>query len=362
MQPEVANLMAPGTIVDPGGPLSAFADQLAAQQLVRATRRAFVRCANPNDYDFADAVDPDCPGRVAVPDDALDDWVWCPRCERRLETSRKQAFQAMVLEPDLPAIRARIGQMLGALGLPVREQPEGVFRIESGDAETAVVLMDACSLALRFGLTAEQGAIAVAAERGKFNWQLPAGTPLLSAADLVLLSPEPLLAAVRDALAGRPKVVVVPPPVTSERARPAPRFPLPPGAGWGDVTIYYVDGATVGIAVPGARPAHASAVELGMAKENSRTPSRRFALLLHLCRHRGRTDWKTAGHAEDEPLAFDNFAAFRMQVSPLRRDLQRLFGLDADPFAPVGRAKPLVAEFRALPEAPGELAFLPRAG
>jgi hypothetical protein len=178
----------------------------------------------------------------------------------------------------------------------------------------------------------------------------------------VLVSPEPLLGAVRGALSGQPTVIVLPAPQQSApECRPA-RFPLPPGAGWGDVTIYYVDGATVGIAVPGARPVHASAIELGMAKERARTPSRRFALLLHLCRHRGRTDWKTSGFAQDEPLAFDNFAAFRMQVSPLRRDLQRLFGLAADPFAPVGRSKPLVAAFRALAEAPGEAAYLPRAG
>jgi hypothetical protein len=362
MLPDVASLLTPGAIVDRAGPLAESADRLVTEGLARASRRNIVRCANPDDFDFIDAVDPSCPGRVTVPEGDLDDWVWCPRCERRLETSRKQAFEAMVLQPDLPALRARVEQMLRSLGMLVREQPEGVFRIESDGKEAAVVLMDACGFAVRTQLTVEQGAIAVAADCSKFGWQLPPGAPLLAAAELVLLSPDPLLTALRAALAGAPRVIVVAPPQARTAPSPAPRFQLPPGARWNDVTIYYVDGATVGIAVPGARPVHASAIELGMAKETSRTPSRRFALLLHVCRHRGRTDWKTAGFAEDEPIAFDNFAAFRMQVSPLRRDLQRLFGLAADPFAPLGRSRPLVAAFRALPEAPGELAFLPRAG
>lgn len=362
MQPDIASLLTPGTVVDQTGALSEFAERLANEGLARVSRQSIVRCANPDDFDVADAVDPSCPGRVAVPEEGLDDWVWCPRCERRLETSRKRTLEAMVLQPDLPALRARVEQMLGALGMHVREQPEGVFRIEADGREAAVVLMDACGFAVRTQLTIEQGAIAAAADCSKFGWQLPPGAPLLSVAELVLLSPDPLLTAVRGALAGAPRVIVVAPPQARSEPGPAARFPLPPGASWGDLTIYYVDGATVGIAAAGARPVHASAVELGMAKENSRTPSRRFALLLHLCRHRGRTDWRTAGRAEDEPIAFDNFAAFRMQVSPLRRDLQRLFGLATEPFAPIGRSKPLVAAFRALPESPGEAAYLPRAG
>lgn len=363
MQPDIASLLAPGTIVDGTGPLAEPAAQLVAEGIARASRRRIVRCANPADLDFVDAIDPSCPGRVAVPDDDLDDWAWCPRCERRLETSRKQTFEATVLEPDLVPLRAHVGQMLGGLGVLVREQPEGVFRAESQGGEAAVVLMDVCEGTVRTQLTVEQGAIAVAADCSKFSWQLPRGAPVLSAAELVLLSPEPLLDAVRRALSGSPpRVIVVAPPRAPDAPAPAARFPLPPGASWNDVGIYYVDGATVGVVVPGARPVHASAIELGMAKDTSRAPSRRFALLLHLCRNRGRTDWKTSGFAEEEPIAFDNFASFRMQVSPLRRDLQRLFGLDDDPFAPVGRSRPLVAAFRALPEAPGELAYVPRAG
>jgi hypothetical protein len=362
MRLDVASLLTPRTIVDGAGPLAESAERLVADGIACASRRRIVRCASPEDFDFADAVDPSCPGRVVVPDDGLDDWVWCPRCERRLETSRKQTLEALVLEPDLAALRARVEQMLGGLGALVREQPEGVFRIDSEGREAAVVLMDACGLAVRTQLTVEQGAIAVAADCSKFAWQLPRGAPLLSAAELVLLSPDPLLAAARGALVGAPRVVVVAPPRTPAAPPTAARFLLPPGATWNDVTIYYIDGATVGVAVPGARPVHVSAIELGMAKETSRERCKRFVLLLHLCLRRGRTEWKSAGFADDEPIAFENFAAFRMQVAPLRRDLQRLFGLADDPFAPIGRAKPLVAAFRALPEAPGELAYLPRAG
>jgi hypothetical protein len=246
--------------------------------------------------------------------------------------------------------------MLEDLGAPVREHPDGVFRVEGESGDVAVVLLDVCNPRVGSGLV-EQGAVAVAADHGRFKWRLPRGRPPLDAAELVLCSAEGLLVAVRRALSGVPAVVLVPP-RPDDSGAPAARFPLPPGAGWIDVTIYYVDGATVGIAVPGSRPVHASAVELGMAKQNSRTPSKRFALLLHLCRHRGRTDWKRARSSDEEPVAFDNFTAFRMQANPLRGDLRRLFGLTDDPFTSFGERKELAVAFRALPEAPSEADYL----
>jgi hypothetical protein len=260
----------------------------------------------------------------------------------------------------LQAVRGRIERMLGDLGVPVREHPEGVFRIEGESGDAAVVLLDVCDARVGLGLV-EQGAVAVAADHGRFKWRLPRDRPPLDAAELVLFPAEALLVAVRRALAGVRAVVLVPP-RPADSGGPGARFPLPPGAGWSDVTIYYVDGATVGIAVPGSRPLHASAVELGMAKQNSRTPSKRFALLLHLCRHRGRTDWRRARSSDEEPLVFDNFTAFRMQASPLRRDLQRLFGLPGDPFTSFGERKELAVAFRALPEAPSEADYLARVG
>jgi hypothetical protein len=355
-QPDVAGLLAPGAIVDlPGGELAEMARALVRQGLADVTERTFVRCCNPADPDIAYAVDRACRGRVYLSGDD-DDPVWCPRCDRRLDVGSKQHLQSLILQPNLQAVRGRIERMLADLGVPVREHPDGVFRVEGESGDVAVVLLDVCDARVGSGLV-EQGAVAVAADHGRFRWRLPRGRPPLDAAELVLCSAEGLLVAVRRGLSGVPAVVLVPPRPDDSGAAAA-RFSLPPGAGWSDVTIYYVDGATVGIAVPGSRPLHASAVELGMAKQNSRTPSKRFALLLHLCRHRGRTDWKRARSSDEEPIAFDNFTAFRMQAGPLRRDLQRLFGLPGDPFTSFGERKELAVAFRALPEAPSEADYL----
>jgi hypothetical protein len=352
MQPDVGDLLCPGTVVDPAGPLGAAAERLMADGIASGERRRFAYCANPNDYDFVDVLDPSCPGRVTVPDEGLDDWMWCPRCERRLETARKEAFELLVVRPNLPTLLARLAQVLGALGGTVRERPEGALRIERDGKEAGVVLMDSCSPHAARVLI-EQGAIAVAADVGRAHYQVPRGRVVLSAARLLVTSAEPLLAAVKDVLSGSPAPLLVPPePVVEASARRAPLFPLPPSGRWEDVTIYAVDGATVGICAPGSRPVHASAVDLRMAKTKARNPAKRFQLLVHLCMNRGQTDWKRARTASD-PLVFDNFAAFKMQAIELRRDLQEIFGLHDDPYTSFGEHKPLTTAFRAIPEAPG---------
>ena len=131
--------------------------------------------------------------------------MWCPRCDRRLDVGRKQHLQSLILQPNLQAVRGRIERMLGDLGLPVREHPEGVFRIEGESGDAAVVLLDVCDARVGLGLV-EQGAVAVAADHGRFKWRLPRDRPPLDAAELVLCSAEALLVAVRRALSGVPAV------------------------------------------------------------------------------------------------------------------------------------------------------------
>jgi hypothetical protein len=339
----------------PGGEAEVKARTLVREGLASATEREFVRCSNAGDPDIAHAVDRTCLARVFVPEDEYDP-VWCPRCDRKLEPRRKQRFAALILQPNVPAIGARLCRMLDALDASVREGPPGVLRIERGGSATAVVFLDACDERTALSLV-EQGAIAVAANHGQMAWRMPPGRTLLSAADLLLSSPQPLLDAVRGKLEGDSVVLLVPPPAPAKPSRPAPRFPLPPGAGWNDVTIYFVDGATVGICIPASRPVHASAVDLGMAKDKARVPSRMFTLLVHLCLHRGKTDWQSARRSETHTLVFDNYAAFRMQANGLRRQLQQLFGLQGDPYATFGERRPLVTAFRALPEAPGRVDY-----
>lgn len=138
-------------------------------------------------------------------------------------------------------------------------------------------------------------------------------------------------------------------------------FDLPPSVRWADITIYPMNGETIGVAIAGARPRHFHAVEIGMAHKITRNPTVSFELLVHLCAHGGRADWRTARFAEEAPIAFDNFPAFKMQAYALRRSLRRIFGIASDPYSVFGTRKGLVTAFRAMPAAPGEMRYLARA-
>lgn len=140
---------------------------------------------------------------------------------------------------------------------------------------------------------------------------------------------------------------------------PAPLLPAN-GAAWSDITIYPMNGETVGIAIKNEKPRHFHAVEVGMAHKVTRNPTVSFELLLHLCAHHGRTDWRQARFSEDAPIAFDNFPAFKMQTYALRRALQRIFGVSTNPFSQFGVRKDLVTAFRALPMPPGEMRYVPK--
>lgn len=147
----------------------------------------------------------------------------------------------------------------------------------------------------------------------------------------------------------------------SSRIYVPPVIEVAPDARWQDVTIYPMNGETIGVALQGERPRHYHAVEIGMAHKVTRNPTVSFALLLHLCAQGGRTDWRAARSADDARIAFDNYAAFKMQAYALRRSLRRLFGIATDPFASLKARSGLVTSFRAQPTAPGESRYVPRA-
>ena len=144
--------------------------------------------------------------------------------------------------------------------------------------------------------------------------------------------------------------------------RVAPRaLPSAAPARWSEVAIYPMNGETIGVAIRGEKPRHFHALELGMAHKVTRNPSVAFSLLLHLCARRGRTDWRSARFAEESPIAFDNFEAFKMQAYALRRILKARFGIEGEPYSSLGKRKDLVTAFRAIPAAPGEMRYVPKA-
>jgi hypothetical protein len=247
------------------------------------------------------------------------------------------------------------------LGAPVREHPAGVFRVAARFGDVQVIYVDALddlSLVERAGA----GEPAVFVVGSAPLWPpLPTEIPRVALADLVLDAPhrlrELLTPMLGSAVAPPPQRCAPPPPPTAPRV--APKFLLPPWATWKNVTIYYVDGATLGITVPGSLAAQFTAVDLGMAKLTNRMGTKGFELLVHLCRMHGRTDLEKAANTDEEnhPITFKTPKAFSMQVAALGEHLQRLFGLDDDPFPNFGNTKELVAAFEALPDRPGHVAL-----
>jgi hypothetical protein len=351
-----AGLLAARASIDPADEARvARARTLAERGYVTLTSRPYVRCVNAADRDLIDAPDRACAGRVYLaPDRDEDDGDYrCDRCDRVLYPSTKQVHHTIEASPVHAALRAFLHARLEALGLPVREHPVGLFRLETRRGEVRVYLADAFT-----GAFASEGdpALVVMADDVRLPHRLPKGLRTLPLAPLLLDSPVPLEHAVLALAAGvspPPAAAVIDAAATFTRpAIAAARFPLPPAASWRDVTIYAVDGATIGIAAPGFEPRHHCAADLGMIHAITRNPTKRFSLLVHLCLERGRTDWRSAG--------FDNFEAFKMQAHGLRGQLRELFGTRADPFTTFGRHRELAAAFRALPDAPGAVFFVPR--
>lgn len=103
--------------------------------------------------------------------------------------------------------------------------------------------------------------------------------------------------------------------------RSAPRFPLPEGARWEDITFYYVDGHRLGVqrGAGGASQLVAYS-DVGMMSRKDREPTRAWQILCEIC-HQGTC--KPASYHAD-----------KAQISALRAALRRLFGLAGDPFLP----------------------------
>lgn len=136
-----------------------------------------------------------------------------------------------------------------------------------------------------------------------------------------------------------------PPRVTRPRA-----FALPPGASWRDLRVYRVDGHTVSVRGAGVHR-RLTYIDLGMASEKSREPTKAWELLMALCEGGGTLRWR--GDA----------TAVKRQVSTLRAQLKASFGLDDDPFAPYAKGG-WRSQFAAYPSADdaGEISPAPPDG
>ncbi len=101
-------------------------------------------------------------------------------------------------------------------------------------------------------------------------------------------------------------------------------FPLSSEASWRDLRVYRVDGHTVSVRSGGMHK-RLTYIDLGMASEKNREPTRAWELLMALCEGGGTLRWR--GDA----------VTVKRQVSTLRAHLKDAFGLEGDPFAPYAK-------------------------
>jgi hypothetical protein len=112
--------------------------------------------------------------------------------------------------------------------------------------------------------------------------------------------------------------------------------------------LYLVDGETIAARSGGGRLRRFHHYEVGLVDRRSGSPNKQWRLLEALCENFGALPWR--GHA-------GNFGAFKQQVSGLRRTLQTMFGIHADPFKRCKRRDGLVSAFQALPELPNSVPY-----
>ena len=101
------------------------------------------------------------------------------------------------------------------------------------------------------------------------------------------------------------------------------QFPTPPGTSWQDITIRFLDGHTVSVAM-GDVSQRLNFAELGMKDSRNGNPNSQWTLLRILAENGGRLSWQ-------QPAADPKK---KKQVELLARRLQDFFGIEESPFHP----------------------------
>jgi hypothetical protein len=115
------------------------------------------------------------------------------------------------------------------------------------------------------------------------------------------------------------------------------------GSQWNQVKVWFVDGDTVRVEVPGRPPRSLTAAELGLVHKRStaRQQTKGWLILSALCEGNGTCSWRAGGCA--------SFDGFKVQVSALGRRLGTVMGIEGSPFYPLARLGELRSRFQAGP-------------
>lgn len=131
----------------PSAELRAASDILIEQGIIELEERQYVRCANREDIDdFRYVLNRDCQGRIYI-EDGLDlhgDDYKCPNCDRPIFPSKKKRYDEWRVSLLLNGIKAFVEAALNDAGFTYKEKAPWVFRVDVGDEEVWLCIVDFC--------------------------------------------------------------------------------------------------------------------------------------------------------------------------------------------------------------------------
>lgn len=342
------------TIDLPGSEAEEAARQLAVLGLLSIDEHEYVRCVNPLDPDQRYLKDASCDGRIVIrPDKDPDNHDYqCPDCNRIVFPNKKRKAKAIRLLPDTAQMQALVRREAETLGRNVREHPQGLLRIEVDFGDVEVCLVDFCFTSAVFqpGYHQTAAIVYVVGNDRDHLRRVPQGADVFRVADLALertnrafrrrlreLARLDAPASPGPAVLGLPAPMVIPPQPASTEP-PNPDLACPPGTRWNQVEMFYVDGTTLAIRVPGRRMRRFTHQDLKLAHRRNGAPKKAWDALAEVCEHNGVRPWTGTPR---------QFNAFKQVVSDLRTEMQKTFGIKEDPFADCSKTKGLCAAFAA---------------
>ena len=118
------------------------------------------------------------------------------------------------------------------------------------------------------------------------------------------------------------------------------RFDLPPGTGWEDVSIHFLDDHSLSVTIGGKEKVELLYHEMGMADKRNSKPTELWLLLRAFADQNGILSWESGSASEK----------IRQQKKRLSKHLCSIFGLTADPIPYASEEKGYVCRFKIRPD------------
>lgn len=338
--------------------------RLVSMGLITLTERKYVLCINPLDSDQPSDRALWCTGQIDLSPELIEEEsdYRCPSCGRVVFPSRKTTYRSLLVLVNEAGIRQYVQRLLGALGLPVKEDPIGLFHISGRAGEVHVCLVDFCQEGAVFhqDYAYRQSIVYLVANDGEILLRMiPRGSKLYRIVDLALRGAGATLTRELKALArlepaSLPRLPAVwgmhPHPGSAKSSTATERFivtpariHVPPGLDWEVIEFFYLTGDSVAARMRGAPLRRYTASELGFSSKNGGKLTKKWALLMQLCLNNGQCEFQTIS---------TKFSAFKQHVKALRAHLQELFGIKTDPFSVCSKTLGLRSAFKAYPDLP----------